>query len=49
MNTYSPIYGDHSTSFYFSFLYSFYSIPNIVLPLVGGFMSDIFGILICII
>ncbi|CAD8053468.1 unnamed protein product [Paramecium primaurelia] len=43
MQTYSPIYGEHLTSFYFSFMYSFYSIPNIILPLVGGFMSDIFG------
>ncbi|CAD8185695.1 unnamed protein product [Paramecium pentaurelia] len=43
MQTYSPIYGEHLTSFYFSFMYSFYSIPNIILPLVGGFMSDVFG------
>ncbi|CAD8100810.1 unnamed protein product [Paramecium sonneborni] len=43
MQTYSPIYGEHFTSFYFSFMYSFYSIPNIILPLVGGFMSDVFG------
>ncbi|CAD8197327.1 unnamed protein product [Paramecium octaurelia] len=43
VQTYSPIYGEHLTNFYFSFMYSFYSIPNIILPLVGGFMSDVFG------
>lgn len=43
METYKPKYGENLTSFYFSFMYSFYSIPNIILPLVGGFMSDVFG------
>ena len=40
---FSPKYGEAKTSFYFSFLYSLYSIPNILLPLAGGFLSDIFG------
>ncbi|CAD8178769.1 unnamed protein product [Paramecium octaurelia] len=43
MQAYIPVYGEQLTGFYFSFMYSFYSIPNIILPLVGGFMSDVFG------
>jgi MFS family permease len=43
MAHFTPIYGDEMTQFYFSFLYSFYSIPNIVLPLFGGVFCDRYG------
>jgi MFS family permease len=40
---FSKFYDPAMVSFYFSMLYSFYSTPNIILPLFGGVFSDQFG------
>ncbi|EGR31964.1 major facilitator superfamily protein, putative, partial [Ichthyophthirius multifiliis] len=40
---FSPIYGKEETQIYYSFLYSVYSIPNIILPLFGGILCDQLG------
>lgn len=41
---FSKTEGKENAEIYYSFLYSFYSIPNIILPLFGGILSDELGI-----
>ena len=43
MDHYENIYGKEKSEMYFSFLYSFYNIPNIILPLIGGILVDEIG------
>ncbi|KRX09218.1 Major facilitator superfamily domain, general substrate transporter [Pseudocohnilembus persalinus] len=40
LEQFSPKYGQETSEIFFSFLYTFYSIPNIVLPLMGGVLCD---------
>jgi len=40
---FSKTEGKENAEIYYSFLYSFYSIPNIILPLFGGILSDELG------
>ncbi|EGR34440.1 major facilitator superfamily protein, putative [Ichthyophthirius multifiliis] len=40
---FTPVYGKEDAEIYYSFLYTVYSMPNIVLPLYGGVLSDLIG------
>lgn len=41
---FSPKYGKDNVLIYFSLLYTIYSLPNVILPLFGGVLSDKIGI-----
>ena len=43
MDNFSDKYGKDKSEFYFSLLYTVYSIPNVVLPIYGGVLSDLIG------
>ncbi len=43
MDYFTPVYGKEDSEIYYSFLYTVYSIPNIILPLYGGVLSDLIG------
>ncbi|EAR90770.2 MFS transporter (macronuclear) [Tetrahymena thermophila SB210] len=40
---FAPIYGKENTEILYSFLYTIYSLPNVILPLFGGVLTDKIG------
>lgn len=40
---YQPYYTSIEFEFYFSMMYSLYSLPNTILPLIGGLLVDSYG------
>lgn len=43
INVISPLKGSTFAEFSYSMFYSIYSIPNIILPMFGGILTDKFG------
>lgn len=43
---YAPKYGKDAAEYMYSLMYTIYSLPNIILPLFGGILSDKLGITI---
>ena len=44
VDNFTAKHGKENSEFYYSFLYTIYSIPNIILPIYGGVLSDLIGI-----